>query len=192
MRTLSIVTAICMLASQIVPALGDQMQDALDAIKREDFSRAYQLMRPLAENGDVHAQTGIGLMLYDGRGVEQNKAEAAKWFAKAADRNDVQAQAMLSQMYFLGEGGLPQSAVEAYKWALIAGDDATPILKFPKPLIEHAMRRTRKDEAIQLAEQWKFDKGLTKTPPRPLPADGTGVFFCETTATGCEMLGQRE
>jgi len=35
---------------------------------------------------------------------------------KAADKNDVQAQAMLSGMYFQGEGGLAQSVVEAYKW----------------------------------------------------------------------------
>jgi hypothetical protein len=36
---------------------------------------------------NVRAQTGVGLALYNGRGITQNKEEAAKWFAKAADQN---------------------------------------------------------------------------------------------------------
>jgi hypothetical protein len=105
------------------------------------------------------------------------KAEAAKWFAKAADKNEVQAQAMLSAMHFNGEGGLAKSLVEADKWAIIAGDAAFPILIPPKILIEGGMRADQKKEAIHLAEQWKFDKGLTKTPPGPILADDVGVYF---------------
>jgi Sel1 repeat len=249
MRVIPLICVIAMTALSALPALGDQLQDAIEAWNRKDFRRAVQLVRPLAEAGNpsaqgllgdmynsgdgvakdakeavkwwtraaekgepvsqlnlgdsyaagrgvqenfaeavkwwrkaaeqniTRAQTGLGLALYQGRGVRQNKAEAAKWFAKAADKNDVQAQAMLSSMYFQGEGGLAQSVVEAYKWALIAGAAAEGILMPPKILIEGAMRAAQKNEAIHLAEQWKFDKGLTKTPPGPIPADDTGVYF---------------
>jgi len=61
--------------------------------------------------------------------------------------------------------------------ALIAGDAAKPILIPPKILIEGAMRASQKNEAIRLAEQWKFDKGLTNNSAGPTPADDASVYF---------------
>jgi hypothetical protein len=84
---------------------------------------------------------------------------------------------------------LPQSVVEAYKWAFIAGDDATPILMLPKLLIETAMSAAQKNEVIQLAQQWKFHEGLIKTPPGPLPADDIGVFFVKLRQLAVKCSG---
>jgi TPR repeat protein len=46
-------------------------------------------------------------MYYSGQGAAQDYAEAAKWFRKAADQGNVNAQARLASMYFWGQG-VPQ------------------------------------------------------------------------------------
>ena len=100
---------------------------------------------------------------------------------------------MLAHMYFLGEGGLPQSSVEAYKWALIAGD-AAPRLAIPLQMIEITMSAAQKNEATHLAEQWKFDKGLSKTPPGSIPTDDTVIYFLKSRqlATKCSSTNSAD
>ena len=42
-----------------------------------------------AENGDVDAQVTLGMMYANGWYVAENKAEAFKWFLRAAEQGDV-------------------------------------------------------------------------------------------------------
>ena len=60
-------------------------------------------------------QFNLGGMYRDGRGVQQNYAEALKWFRKAADQGYDSAQASLGFMHERGQGVL-QDYVEAGKW----------------------------------------------------------------------------
>lgn len=148
-----------------------------------DDAQAVKWWRKAAEQGLAAAETRVGLAYYTAHGVDEDQVEAAKWFARAADKNDPLAQAKLSEMYFLGQGGLSQSVVEAYKWALIAGDAGKQFfVAVPKMTMETAMTATQKKEGIRLAEQWKYTKGLSKSPPAPIPGDDT-VF---------RLLKQRE
>jgi hypothetical protein len=39
------------------------------------------------------------------------------------------------------------------------------------------MTAAHKNQAIYLAQQWKFDKGLTQAPPDPIPADDMSFYF---------------
>jgi hypothetical protein len=57
--------------------------------------------------------------------------------------------------------------VEAYKWVLIAGDEAKPLTVVTKSMLEAALHITQQREAARLAEQWKFEKGKVKNPPPP-------------------------
>ena len=50
-----------------------------------------------------------------GDGVQQDFAEAAKWYRKAADQGDIDAQNELGSLYGNGQG-VPQDYVEAYRW----------------------------------------------------------------------------
>jgi hypothetical protein len=54
-------------------------------------------------------------MYSEGRGVEQDYKEAAKWYLKAAGKEHAQAQAMLGYMYSKGQG-VEQDNKEAIKW----------------------------------------------------------------------------
>ena len=61
-------------------------------------------------------------MLYqDGQGVQQDYAEAMKWFRKAADQGDPEAQYALGVMYKNGRG-VPRDDAEAIKWYRKAAD----------------------------------------------------------------------
>lgn len=216
MRAFLLIFSIAVSTLLALPATADQLDDAALAIDRKDYSRAAQLLEPLAEAGDSTAQmllgnlynrgegvpenpstavkwlrkaaeqsvslaqVGLGFALYSGRGVEQNKVEAAKWFTNAAEQDEPDAQAMLAHMYAAGEGGLTQSLVESYKWVLIAGEAGGKLATATKLTLETFMRKTQQQEAIQLAEQWKFKKGKIKQLSPPVDSDnqvGAVYFF---------------
>ena len=54
--------------------------------------------RMAAENGHAGAQCYIGECFYGGEGVEQDYAEAAKWFQKAADQGNKAAKNQLDHL----------------------------------------------------------------------------------------------
>jgi uncharacterized protein len=59
------------------------------------------------------------VMYGEGRGVPQDFAEAAKWYALAAEQGDAQAQYNLGIAYARGEG-VTQDEVEAHMWFNLA------------------------------------------------------------------------
>ena len=54
-------------------------------------------------------------MYQNGRGVLQDNLEAVKWYRKAAEQGNANAQNNLGYMYQYGKG-VPQSKLEAVKW----------------------------------------------------------------------------
>ncbi len=65
----------------------------------ETDARGVAQTTKLAQQGNLHAQLTLGLMYYEGEGVHQDYAEAKSWFEKAAQKDDVSAQALLGMMY---------------------------------------------------------------------------------------------
>ena len=58
---------------------------------------AFRELLPLAEQGDAAAQHKLGVMYDNGEGVLVNDAEAVKWYRKAAEQGDSDAQTILGQ-----------------------------------------------------------------------------------------------
>ena len=52
---------------------------------------------------------------YAGKGVQQDHAEAVKWYRKASEQGHAIAQCELGTCYRKGEG-VPQNDLEAYVW----------------------------------------------------------------------------
>ena len=102
-------------------AIAGALEDCAAAFDRQDYPAALQLCRPLAEQGDVRAQTSLGGMYYNGQGVRRDYAEATKWVRKAAERGYAPAQAHLGVMYWNGQG-VPRDAVLAYMWLSLAAE----------------------------------------------------------------------
>jgi TPR repeat protein len=71
-------------------ALPGALHDCAAAYDRKDYAAALQPCLSLAEHGDARAQFSLGGMYYNGQGVQQDYAEAAKWTRKAADYTPAQ------------------------------------------------------------------------------------------------------
>jgi uncharacterized protein len=65
-------------------ALAGAVDDGAAAYERGEYATAFQLWRPLAEQGDTDAKYDIGILYVEGHGVPQDYSEAVKWFRKAA------------------------------------------------------------------------------------------------------------
>ena len=77
-------------------------REGLEAYSRLDFDTALAEWLPLAEAGDVPSQYQIAVLYLRGDGVPQDYAEAVKWFRKAADHGEADAQFNLGHMYAQG------------------------------------------------------------------------------------------
>lgn len=75
------------------------------------------LCQAIAELGDSNAQDKLGDMLRENR----NYSEAMKWYLKAAKQKCAYSQYSLGNMYFYGEGVMPDYQ-EAEKWLSLASE----------------------------------------------------------------------
>lgn len=62
-------------------------EQAWAAWRSSDFVTAYSMYHLLAEQGDAHAQEGLGMMYYHGLGVPQDYALAHMWFNLSVSAN---------------------------------------------------------------------------------------------------------
>jgi TPR repeat protein len=60
-------------------------------------------------------------MYGNGLGVARDEAEAARWYKKAAELGDAEAQFKLGNMFYQGDG-VPKDNVEARRWYRMAAD----------------------------------------------------------------------
>jgi len=104
---------VVVLALSCVSFVGEGQEKAVDA--KPDVNE----VRAKAEKGDAQAQFDLGWMYDEGKSVEQDSSEAAKWYRKAAERGLAKAQLNLGAMYEIGQG-IPQDYKEAARWNLKA------------------------------------------------------------------------
>ena len=60
-------------------------KDGKAAYLRNDYKRAFEILLPLAKNGDSWSQYIVSLMYESGNGVEKDQEEAIKWLILAAE-----------------------------------------------------------------------------------------------------------
>jgi hypothetical protein len=164
-RYLTVCLLILLVSSILaVTSFGGQFEDAVAAYERGDFVTAYQLLEPLAEQGNDEAQYNLGGMYAEGRGVQQNYGKAVKWFRKAAEQGNAMAQYNLGGMYYIGKG-VPRDFVLAHMWFNLSisrvptseGEkrEATEIII---DLVASKMTPAQITEAQRLAREWKPKK----------------------------------
>ncbi len=88
-----------------------------------DYETARLEWLPLAEDGDVRAQFQLGVMFANGKGVEPDAAEAARWYRMAAEQGHAPAQTSLGALYYTGKG-VKHDHAEAVQWLQRAADQA--------------------------------------------------------------------
>ena len=86
-----------------------------------DVAAAFQTTLKAAEQGNVPAQASVAMMYANGKGVQQNYAEAGKWWVKAAEGGDLVAARHAWNLYRNGEGTARNPAI-ANQWAKVIGE----------------------------------------------------------------------
>ncbi len=86
-----------------------------DAYEKEDYSEAYRIWKPKANNGDARAQNGIGILYYYGYGVLRSESKGLEWITKAAEQGQASAQYALAA--FEAHDCLPSFEVDIGEYA---------------------------------------------------------------------------
>ena len=107
------------------PAAADRLRNGIRAFAAHDYVTAARIFTDLAPLGDPRAQTYLGYMFANGKGVPQNYMVAAGWYRCASQQGFPAAQYMLGLMYDKGQG-VPQDYVIAYALLDLAVAGAGP------------------------------------------------------------------
>ncbi len=107
------------------PAAADRLRDGTRAFVAHDYITAAHIFTDLAPLGDARAQTYLGYMFANGKGVPQNYMVAAGWYRCASQQGFPTAQYMLGLLYDKGQG-VPQNYVIAYALLDLAVAGAGP------------------------------------------------------------------
>ena len=123
--------------AELPPKLTDEEERQQAKIRAEKIKKA-------AEAGDAEAQVELGGIYVEGKVVERDFKEAAKWFKKSSDQGYFYGQ------YNLGEwhrwyGG--NDKVKAYKWLYIAKENTLGLSK---------------EELLQIEQNAKIEKAYEK------------------------------
>lgn len=67
-----------------MPSRSKELEEGIEAFEKEDYSRAFLLLMPLAQAGYAQAQCYVASMYQCGSGVPVDGALAVEWYYKAA------------------------------------------------------------------------------------------------------------
>lgn len=185
------------------PATADYQAGA-DAYQSGDFRKAMAEWLPLAEGGDAVAQNSVGALYDHGLGVDEDDAEAARWYQMAADQNLPLAMRNLGGMY-AGGYGVPFDKAQAEFWyekAAGLGDQvamkrlavlnpsyiapAEPATPAPAP--ESMTVAGADDAAVEAESTGPITEAPTATVLEPDVAPAEALALAEAPADGADGL----
>ncbi len=156
-RVARIVAYLTLGLAALAPAQAASLRAGIAAYNHENFNAAAAIFRPLAIAGDPRAQSYLGYMYSNGRGVPQNYTVAAYWYFRAANQGETTAQYMLGLLYDKGSG-VQQDYIKAHMWLDLAAAHAPPKTREYcarlRDAIATKMTRGQIGVARQLALQW--------------------------------------
>ena len=100
--------------------IGRQLSDGIEAFEANEFQRAWEILKPLADAGIAEAQYRCAIMIQNGLGVVARPVAAATLMRAAADQQLARAQHAMGVMFLFGEG-VEQNATEGIAWLEQAG-----------------------------------------------------------------------
>ena len=91
------------------------LDEGLAAINAKNYKLALEELKPLADNGDVLAQTNLGILYEKGQGVAQDYMKATELFLKAAQKGDETALYNLVIMHGVEYGVVLRQKLASYR-----------------------------------------------------------------------------
>jgi len=107
------------------PASADPLREGIRAFLAHDYVTAARIFTDLAPHGNPVAQTYLGYMYANGKGVPQDFTVSAGWYSCASEQGVAEAQYALGLMYDKAQG-VPQDFVAAYALLNLAVAKAGP------------------------------------------------------------------
>lgn len=104
--------------------LGDELETAAKAYEAGDYQKVFKHFKIACDNGEYRGCGIVGILYYNGQGVEQNYTEASKYYKLACDNGEYKGCGNLGVLYENGQG-VRQSystAKEYYDKACDLGD----------------------------------------------------------------------
>ena len=125
LASLFVFAGVCLIIRPLVLTLVTEA--GFDAFEAGNHKKAVGWFRVSAELGEPAAQYMLGMRFQKGEGVEQDMAEAVKWYRRAAEESERHAafpaaQASLGECYRKGDG-VGQDYAEAVKWYRLAAEN---------------------------------------------------------------------
>ncbi|WP_408647638.1 tetratricopeptide repeat protein [Xanthobacter dioxanivorans] len=126
---------------------------------KRDPSRARDMYAYAASYfGDADAQFHLGKLYLEGIGGPRDARNAGRWLTLAAQKGQFEAQAVLGQLLFRGDEGVPRQGARGLMWLTLARDAASrPGDKWVVDLHEEAFAEATTDEramALTYLENW--------------------------------------
>lgn len=82
-----------------------QYNYALSLLNNKQSDKAIYWFKKASDNGNVGATYYYGSLMFNGQGIEQNKANGIQYMTNAASKGFVVAYARLAQIFYNGDGG---------------------------------------------------------------------------------------
>lgn len=98
-------------------AVAESAVDGMDKARQGDFGGAYDILSPMAKQGDALAQFNLALLYHSGMGVSRDEAEAVRLYISSAQKGHPMAQEYLAVAYAEGWFGLAKDREQAEFWA---------------------------------------------------------------------------
>jgi CheY-like chemotaxis protein len=108
---------------------------------------------------EATAQYNVACCYHQGYGVARDCVEAVKWYRKAAEQGDAEAQCWLGMSYATGDG-VSQDAVEAYLWVKLAEDQGYERASKALDLVESLLSPEQLMEAKSRHHEFRLSKHL--------------------------------
>jgi len=104
-------------------------QQGREAYDRQDYAKALEILRPLAEAGNADAQNILGRMYALGQGVPKDVDEAIKWIILSSKNGNIEAQdelALFAIMEFHEKRQTVENKEEKIKWIMSSAERGNP------------------------------------------------------------------
>lgn len=124
-RTILLATLLILGVGGATQAVSGPIEDGMAAAGAGDTKTAFELWRPLAEQGDPDARMLLGTLYEHGEYVKQDAAEALKWYRLSAEQGQPIAQFNLGGMYARGQGTDTDFQL-AYIWYTLSASQGFP------------------------------------------------------------------
>lgn len=94
------------------------LEEGLVAFEAKDYTKAFELLKPIAEQGDAEAQCIIANMYHLGLGLglDRNGSEAIRWYISSAEKGYGVASNNLAEIFRVGSCNVAPDQAEAEKW----------------------------------------------------------------------------